>query len=447
MKKGRYEAAIALMSDVLTKYPDLAEARLIRAQAFLTEGKGDRALEDAMAVVKAHPKVPAAHYYLARAYAVLGRRPDAQAAYQEALRLNPQFREAKDELGLMSGQKPDYAKQIEQLRASLKNDSKNVVAREMLARTLIQSGQIKEAQSELKTLLDQAPTHAEANFLMAQVLAQQGNVDEGANHLRATLRANSSHLGAHLLLGSYLERKGQLQQAVDEYESALRVNPNLLDVKLQLGSLYAKTGRLPDALRVARELEQLAPRSPAPPLLKGLVLLSQNNGPGAIEAFNTVLKIKPDTLDAHRGLGQAYQQLGQNDQAVESYRRALALNDKDVASLNNLAWILAEVRKKPDEALPLANKAEQLAPGSPEVLDTLGWIQYRRGAYAEAEKSLSLAADKAPNNATMRYHLGMTYARLGRKADAVSALRRAAQLDPKLGQSEKIDEMIRQLGG
>ena len=55
----------------------------------------------------------------------------------------------------------------------------------------------------------------------------------------------------------------------------------------------------------------------------------------------------------------------------------------------------------------------------------------RRGAYAEAEKSLSLAADKAPNNATMRYHLGMTYARLGRKADAVSALRRAAQLDPR----------------
>ncbi len=41
----------------------------------------------------------------------------------------------------------------------------------------------------------------------------------------------------------------------------------------------------------------------------------------------------------------------------------------------------------------------------------------------------------------------MTYARLGRKADAVSALRRAAQLDPKLAQSEKIDELIKQLGG
>ena len=74
----------------------------------------------------------------------------------------------------------------------------------------------------------------------------------------------------------------------------------------------------------------------------------------------------------HRGLGQAYQQLGQNDQAVESYRRALALNDKDVASLNNLAWIVAEVRKKPDEALALLALARSQAPNAKltEVLAT-----------------------------------------------------------------------------
>jgi Flp pilus assembly protein TadD len=139
--------------------------------------------------------------------------------------------------------------------------------------------------------------------------------------------------------------------------------------------------------------------------------------------------------------------MGQVDRAVESYRKALAINDKDVASLNNLAWILAEVRKKPDEALPLATKAEQLAPGSPEVLDTLGWIQYRRGAYADAEKALARAAARAGSNGTIQYHLGMTYARLDRKADAVSALRRAAQLDPKLAQIERIDDVIKGLGG
>lgn len=111
-----------------------------------------------------------------------------------------------------------------------------------------------------------------------------------------------------------------------------------------------------------------------------------------------------------------------------------------MAPLNNLAWILAELRKRPDEALPLAIKAEQLALGNAEVLDTLGGIQYRRGAYADAGKSVSRAVERAPNNGTIRYHVGITYTRLGRKAGAVSALRRAAQLDPKLAQSEKIDD-------
>jgi cytochrome c-type biogenesis protein CcmH/NrfG len=41
----------------------------------------------------------------------------------------------------------------------------------------------------------------------------------------------------------------------------------------------------------------------------------------------------------------------------------------------------------------------------------------------------------------------MTLARLGKKQDAVSALRRAAQLDPKLGAAEKINDLIKQLGG
>jgi Flp pilus assembly protein TadD len=220
-----------------------------------------------------------------------------------------------------------------------------------------------------------------------------------------------------------------------------------MDVKLQVAALYIKNGRLADAMRVVRELEQKAPKSPTPLVLKGVVLLAQNNPQAASEAFNAALKLKADLLDAHRGLGQAYQQLGKMDQAVQSYREALALSDKDVTSLNNLAWILAEIRKKPDEALPLAIKAEQLAPNSAEVLDTLGWVQYRRGDYTDAEKSLSRAVERSSENGTIRYHLGLTYARLGRKADAVSSLRRAAQLDPKLAQAERIEDLIKQLGG
>ena len=74
-------------------------------------------------------------------------------------------------------------------------------------------------------------------------------------------------------------------------------------------------------------------------------------------------------------------------------------------------------------------------------------MQFRKGAYTEAEKALSRAAERAPKSAQIQYHLGMTYAKLGKKDDAVSSLRRAAQLDPKLAQAEKIADVIKGLGG
>jgi hypothetical protein len=41
----------------------------------------------------------------------------------------------------------------------------------------------------------------------------------------------------------------------------------------------------------------------------------------------------------------------------------------------------------------------------------------------------------------------MTYYRLGKKNEAVSTLRRAARLDPNLAQSQKIDQVVKELGG
>jgi tetratricopeptide (TPR) repeat protein len=211
--------------------------------------------------------------------------------------------------------------------------------------------------------------------------------------------------------------------------------------------MYTATGRHPEALVQAKDLERLDPKSAMPYALQGRILLNQEKPREAIEAFNAALRIKPDFPEAFRGLGQAYQAVGQPARAVEAYERALRLNGNDVAALNNLAWILSEVQLVPDKALPLASKAAQLAPTSPDIADTLGWVHYRRGSYAEAAKILVQAAERAPNNATLQYHIGMTYYRLGKKSDAVSYLRRAAQLDPKLAQTERISDVVKELGG
>ena len=320
-----------------------------------------------------------------------------------------------------------------------------MVGRELLARTYFEQGQLPEAERELKLLLELAPRLAEPNYLMARILLGQGKEEEAVKYLRVALRGNPSHVGSNVLLGRYLASKGQREQAMQPLEAALSVNPTLTEVKFLLANLYAQSGRFQDALPSPR----LWPAPIQPPhrwSWSGHAGRAAEPS-GRRRRLRQGGEVEPQSVEAHRGLGQAYGLLGQNDRSEESYRRALKLDGNDVVSLNDLAWLLAEIRNKPEKALPLAEKAEQLAPQLGWVTDTLGWIYYRRGAYPEAEKILLRAAEHAPSNGLVQFHLGLTYEKLGRKTDAASALRQAAKLDPKLAEREKVEQRIKGLEG
>ena len=99
----------------------------------------------------------------------------------------------------------------------------------------------------------------------------------------------------------------------------------------------------------------------------------------------------------------------------------------DVATLNNLAYLLGADMERPDDALPYAQRAEKLAPDDPLVLDTLGVIQFRMKQVAEAlatlEKSVNLK--ELPDNC---FHLGQVLERRGATLQARRMFERARDL-------------------
>jgi tetratricopeptide (TPR) repeat protein len=450
LRSGRYEDAVARATQILTQTPELTSPLLIRARAHLGRRDSEAALKDASAYVRANPNDPVGHYVLGRTYLAQGRAPEAQAAYREALKRKPDLAAAKEGLAQLAGEKPDPAegqKRIATLRAAVEKNPKSASLREALARELMGASNLAGAEAQLKVILEQAPGHLDANLLMARIRFQQAKGDDAITFVRTALRTNPQSLEANTILGRYLVAQGRREEGLRHLEQSLRVNPNLPDVKLEVGSLYALAGRYGDAQRMAEELERAYPKNAEPMILKGNVLLARKDFKGASEAFAGAIARRPEHPVAHRGLAQALEAQGQADRAIEAYRKTIGLNPNDVVALNNLAWLLLETKNRPDEALPLAVKANQIAPRSVEVADTLGWVHYRRGAYIDAEKVLSQALEQSPNNAHVQYHLGRTYTKLGKKSDAVSSLRRAAQLDPKLAQSERIADLIKELGG
>lgn len=106
----------------------------------------------------------------------------------------------------------------------------------------------------------------------------------------------------------------------------------------------------------------------------------------------------------------------QTKSAIEQYQTILRQHPKYAPALNNLAT--AYQHEKDPLALEYAEKAYELAPDSPAILDTLGWILVAQGNTTRGLPLLKKAASLAPQAAEIRYHLASGLAKSGNKPEA-----------------------------
>ncbi len=76
------------------------------------------------------------------------------------------------------------------------------------------------------------------------------------------------------------------------------------------------------------------------------------------------------------------------EEALEVIKGALKLDPDNAEALNNGAYVLAENLKRPEEALPMSERAVQIMPNAGSFWDTLGLIYLELGRFDEADKKL-----------------------------------------------------------
>lgn len=121
-------------------------------------------------------------------------------------------------------------------------------------------------------------------------------------------------------------------------------------------------------------------------------------------------------------------------------QQALEINPNALDVANDLAYTLAEDLGRPAEGLPFAERAANLAPNNPTVLDTLGWVYHALGRDKEAAATLERAVTRAQGRDNSDefiaiVHLGVVRAALGDERAAQDLLTRAEtllRLDPSI---------------
>jgi tetratricopeptide (TPR) repeat protein len=181
-----------------------------------------------------------------------------------------------------------------------------------------------------------------------------------------------------------------------------------------------------------------------PGLLSALggVYLALNQVPAAAAQFNLALGIDASNVVARMGLADVALRSGDLEGAKAAYRAVLKTDAENSAAQNNLAWILADQGKDLEEALTLATAATRREPDYADGQDTLGWVHYRRGEYPQAITAFSSAKKLAPTRGDIAAHLGMAYAKAGRKQEALVELRRALSLKGDLPNRREVEALV-----
>jgi tetratricopeptide (TPR) repeat protein len=179
-----------------------------------------------------------------------------------------------------------------------------------------------------------------------------------------------------IALGAVAWRQaGYWRNSVSLFERAIAVTgPNSIPHRF-LGVAYWTLGNHPKGEEHLRAAVAISPRWEGARLALADALNQTGRHREAQELLHSSRAMGFSSAALHAGLGIAAQGLGDDTTAALEYRRALAGGLEDWEVKNNLAWLLATTRiqklRDPESALALARQALALAPGNPQVIETL----------------------------------------------------------------------------
>lgn len=238
-------------------------------------------------------------------------------------------------------------------------------------------------------------------FSYASQLAQRGDRDHARSVVMEAMQNNEVNpMFLHLLIKIELadDKLAEAEKLLAELKQTAS-GTALLNQAMGDVSVKKNDG---DAITHYKAAWQM---TPSDAVALSIWKLLKDNNTAEQQQFLTDWKNKlPKSFVAPYIEGMQYQTSGKANNAIEAYRKSLAINPNQPVVLNNIAWLLME-KGQFDEALRNGEKAAKLAPESASILDTYGWIAYKAGKKDLAITTLEKALANEPGNHEIQQHL------------------------------------------
>lgn len=354
------EAVLKLVRELAAGYPDLPEARFAVAQAALNAAHED----------------------------------EADAAIQEAFRLNPGWEPA----ALFRAQilqRTSNESAVKFLRDFLKTYPKAGGVRLTFARFLVSDKQYEAAREQFQQLLADAPNNTEVTMAMGLLSMQLDDLDAAEGYFKRVLELGVKDENVvRIYLGQINEARKQYDEAATWYGSVGR-GEQYLPSQVRVAALLAKQGKLDEARKHLQELptqnnqQRVVLIQAEAQLLREAKLYQE-----VYDLLTRSLEKLPNYPELLYDHGMAAEKLGQLSVMEHDLRKLIQLKPDHAHAYNALGYTLADRTVRLDEAKQLVEQALKLSPEDPFIMDSMGWVYYRMGKLTNALEYLKRAYER-----------------------------------------------------
>lgn len=373
---------------------------------------------------------PEAYFARANAAFVVGDSPAAAAALDEALRLRPDWEQAVI-LKAQFQQEAAPGAGIPTLQDYLAAHPGARDVRAALARLLVGARQFGPARQHFEALLQGAPDDKELLHAAGLLALQAGDGGVAEGYFKRLLTLGFAEADTlRMYLGQIAEDARRPDDAMGWYKE---VAPGARYPAAQgkVAQILSARGRLAEA----RELLQERAREAVPAersqyvLAEAQLLRDAGRNEEAFDVLDAALLASPDSPDYLYESALMAERLGRPEVMEGRLRKLIALKPDHAHAYNALGYSLVERNQRLDEAEALIRKALELAPNDPFIVDSLGWVLYRKGDLEGALAQLRSAYETRPDP-EIAAHLGEVLWMLGRRDEAVRTWKDAAREHP-----------------
>ena len=425
-----FEEANQMFAKIFALDANNYDTLFLSGRSSILQGDYAKAVTQFEKLAKVYPKNANINYQLALAYTSVNNNQAALIAAKQAVTYKPGYTEA-------------------QL---------------LLAQLQLASDDAISATMTLKQLLTQNPRSFQGQLLLGDVYRSQGKLADAETVYRMAMEAHPTNAEPPMLLGIVYRSEGRREDARKLFLQSSAIAPGLVTTVEQLTDLDIEDAKYDLAMERAKKIADLDPNAPEPKLLLAKVYMAQRNTnqPNdpftklAIDALTGCITNHPTFVSAYMVLSRVYSEAGMDQQAIdvlnkmldkhgqeqngwillgtmlekqknvtaaeEAYSRLLQINPDSLIALNNLGCIYSD-RGQLDKAYELLKKARSLFPTDPSIADSLGWLSWKRGDYAQAQTLTMEALSRLSQSPDVNLHAALANYMMGAETPAINSFR------------------------